>query len=267
MKLERFFGMSSGYVLDFSNRTFQEFIYDSVGIDIYSEKYDYASGSKANRLRAFWSEEQNHLVAALLEDLLEYWKTNKLLEMDEITQPESSLYDECQLIVGRLRQSAPVQAPDAIKPYTSEKDFSRLAESIRQSIDRNEPELALDRLHTFTVKYIRHLCDERGIGYDRKIPLHGLFGMYVKALKKAGELESEMTERILKSSISILESFNRVRNEKSFAHDNPLLNHQEALLIFNIVSSSIRFLEALEDDDYEIADDEIDTLKDDGIPF
>lgn len=32
--LERLFGMSSGYVLDFSNRTFEEFIFDSVGISI-----------------------------------------------------------------------------------------------------------------------------------------------------------------------------------------------------------------------------------------
>lgn len=45
-KLERALGMGSGYVLDFSNRTFEEFIFDSVGIDIYDNKYDYESGSK-----------------------------------------------------------------------------------------------------------------------------------------------------------------------------------------------------------------------------
>lgn len=52
-KLERALGMGSGYVPDFSNRTFEEFILESVGIEIYDEKYDYASGSKANRMRAF----------------------------------------------------------------------------------------------------------------------------------------------------------------------------------------------------------------------
>ncbi|MCY1385081.1 hypothetical protein D9M69_734170 [compost metagenome] len=55
-----------------------------------------------------------------------------------------------------------------------------------------------------------------------------------------------MTERIVKSSISVLESFNDVRNNKSLAHDNPLLNYEESLLIFNHVASSIRFIKALE---------------------
>ena len=55
-----------------------------------------------------------------------------------------------------------------------------------------------------------------------------------------------MTERILKSSISTLEAFNDIRNNKSFAHDNPLLNYDEALLIFNHVASVIRFITELE---------------------
>ena len=37
-ELEQLFGMSSGYVLAFSNRTFDEFIFESVGLDIYSDK-------------------------------------------------------------------------------------------------------------------------------------------------------------------------------------------------------------------------------------
>lgn len=48
--LERLFDMGSGYVLDFSNRTFEEFVFDSSGKGIYDTKYDSGSGSKANRL-------------------------------------------------------------------------------------------------------------------------------------------------------------------------------------------------------------------------
>ena len=40
LKLEKAFDMGGGYVLDFSNRTFEEFILDSVKIDIYTERYD-----------------------------------------------------------------------------------------------------------------------------------------------------------------------------------------------------------------------------------
>lgn len=52
-KLEREFGMASGYVLNFSNRTFDEFFREIVGVDIYNQRYDKGSGSKANRMRAF----------------------------------------------------------------------------------------------------------------------------------------------------------------------------------------------------------------------
>jgi hypothetical protein len=68
----------------------------------------------------------------------------------------------------------------------------------------------------------------------------------VKRLRDAGHLESLMTERILKSSISVLEAFSDVRNNKSLAHDNPILNYEESLLIFNHVASSIRFIKSIE---------------------
>ena len=64
LKLEKLLDMRSGYVLDFSNRTFQEFILDNSGLDIYDTKYEHASGSKANRLRAFWRKESNYVVGA-----------------------------------------------------------------------------------------------------------------------------------------------------------------------------------------------------------
>ena len=37
-----------------------------------------------------------------------------------------------------------------------------------------------------------------------------------------------------------------MRNNKSLAHDNPILNYEESLLIFNHVAASVRFIKALE---------------------
>ena len=81
----------------------------------------------------------------------------------------------------------------------------------------------------------------------REKALHSLFGEYVKRLRDGGHLESEMTARILKSSISVFEAFNDVRNNQSLAHDNPILNYDESLLIFNHVASSVRFIKAVEE--------------------
>jgi hypothetical protein len=70
-RFEQFLGMSSGYVLDFSNRTFAEFILESTGRQIYTPHYEYGSGSKANRLRAFWQKEENSIVGKLMGDILD----------------------------------------------------------------------------------------------------------------------------------------------------------------------------------------------------
>jgi Abortive infection C-terminus len=93
-----------------------------------------------------------------------------------------------------------------------------------------------------------------------------LFGEYVKRLRHDGYLESEMTARILKSSISVLEAFNDVRNNRSLAHDNPILNYDESLLIFNHVASSIRFIKSLEER-IKSATATTATSIDDDIPF
>jgi hypothetical protein len=55
-----------------------------------------------------------------------------------------------------------------------------------------------------------------------------------------------MSERILKYSIHVIESFNDIRNNKSFAHDNPILNYSESVLIFNNITNSIKFIESVE---------------------
>ena len=49
-KIEKLLKMGDGYVLDFSNETFQEFITESVGVDIYEDKYAYFGIKSLNTL-------------------------------------------------------------------------------------------------------------------------------------------------------------------------------------------------------------------------
>jgi len=77
-KLESYLEMKTGYVCDFSNRTFEEFVREHTGVEIYSDKY---SGSKATRLRAFWDKQSNRLVAKLLGEMIEYWKDQKAVPL------------------------------------------------------------------------------------------------------------------------------------------------------------------------------------------
>ena len=76
--------------------------------------------------------------------------------------------------------------------------------------------------------------------------LNAIFGKYVKFIVANEKIESQMTERILKYSIHVIEAFNDIRNNRSFAHDNQILNYSESVLIFNNVTNSIKFIETIE---------------------
>lgn len=72
-KLERELSMGGGYVLDFSNRTFEEFFREVVGVAIYDAQFSEGSGSKANRMRAFWRIASGKQLQLMLNGLLEGW--------------------------------------------------------------------------------------------------------------------------------------------------------------------------------------------------
>lgn len=235
--LERLLDMGTGYVLGFSNRTFHEFFVDTVGIDIYDSKYDYGSGSKANRLRAFWSAQPDHIVARAMSPMIE------LIELD--FNPDPELVGKTKDILKRLGGAAAVDDLDALAANVTDQDFEKLAHTVHDSINAGEPEVGLDRLHTFVSHYVMALAKSERIVASKDKPLHSIFGELVRALRARGAIETEMAERILKSTISTLESFNQVRNDRSLAHPNPLLRFDEALLIFRHVASTIRFLKAV----------------------
>jgi hypothetical protein len=240
-KLERLFRMGGGYVLNFTDRTFSEFFEEHTCRDIDAAVYRERGTSKANRLRGFWKVEGNHLVGKVIQALILYGQAENCLDDGE---PGST--DDCWTIANRMMRDSPVAELDALTATADERDFEAVARHVREAIEKNLPEAALDRLHTFVIKYVRTLCEQRGIEVSRDKALHSIFGEYVKRLRDAGQLESLMTERILKSSISVLEAFSDVRNNKSLAHDNPILNYEESLLIFNHIASSIRFIKSIE---------------------
>lgn len=273
LKLEKFFEMEGGYVLDFSNRTLSNFVFETLNLELYSDNYADFGESKANRLRAIWKKENNYTVGKLTAEMLEYWRDKKLMSYGQITQPEQNLFDECHKIASKLMEDTIVEEIDVIREVVDDRDFSLLAKSIRESIEKNEPEVALDRLHTYVMKFIRQLCENHKIAISKDESLNALFGKYVKFIVANEKVESQMTERILKYSIHVIEAFNDIRNNKSFAHDNPILNYAESVLIFNNVTNSIKFIESVEkkieqeNKKEEVANVETETEFWDDLPF
>ena len=76
--IDELFGMSSGYVLDFTNSTFADFFRREVGIDIYDNAYGIYGSSKGKHLRAFLTIGQPRAIAKALTALWEYRETDRL---------------------------------------------------------------------------------------------------------------------------------------------------------------------------------------------
>lgn len=100
--LEKLFDMQGGYVLDFSNAKFQQFIFNTFNVDIYSSKYSIYGDSKAKRLRAFWDLESNQTVGKLIVELLEVWDTEKTLKNEKLTENDKSLKEKAIIIANKL---------------------------------------------------------------------------------------------------------------------------------------------------------------------
>ena len=109
-KLEHLFGMSTGYVLDFSNATFQDFILTSVGIDVDDR---YPQGSKATRLRTFWQREDDETVAKLTLEMLDRWQTSELMA-GGIAEADLNIYDKVLEELSALQPDEPAPTADEI---------------------------------------------------------------------------------------------------------------------------------------------------------
>ncbi len=265
-RLETFLDMGGGYVLNFSNNTLQRFVHDAIGVDIYNAKYDNGgTTSKANRIRGVWDKESDYQVGLLIEAFTKYWC--EFIGGSQISNEQYDLLKNCEALAHKLKSESLGAQIQVIQATSDDINFHKLAKQVREAIERNEPETALDRLHTYTVKFVRELCDKHGIAYDKDKPLHSFFGEYVKHLSKSGLIKSVMTERILKTAISNLEAFNDVRNNQSFAHDNSILNYHESLLIFKNISSIVEFINSIEEPTVKAAKAADKNSFEDDLPF
>lgn len=110
---EDLFGMSGGYVLDFSNATFAQFFREVTSVNIYSPKYADMGDSKGKRLRTFWEKEPDPVVGKVLSSLLDVYHYSK--KPEDIDQQRVK---KAQEVVQRLTGKSPSAA-------STESDFLR----------------------------------------------------------------------------------------------------------------------------------------------
>ncbi len=243
---EGLFGMDSGYVLDFSNSTFARFIAETINLDIYDGDGYQEYCSKANKLRQIWSKEPNAVVGKLMDELLNYYEDYHNRMEEPLSEQQNKTINELRTVTKKL-----MGTDITINlPHKSEETLQTLMEDINDSLARNKPTLVLDRLHTFATKLLRQACIDNDInvldGKGNYLPLHSLAGMLKKKYEKDQIFESSFTLRALQNSISLFDSYNDIRNTKSYAHDNEILNSIEADFVVRAMANVITFIDKIE---------------------
>ena len=243
--LEALFEMQSGYVMDFSNNSFARFVGDVINLDVY-EGVGYADySSKANKLRQIWSNEPDSVVGTLLTALLSHCEDYKT-RRDALTDYDAKKIGELRLVAERLKgNQLTVELPQK-----NEETLQTLKEDINSALARNKPELVLDRLHTFSTKLLRQVCSDNGIttvnNKGDNLPLQSLAGMLKKKYEQEPIFQSSFTPVAIQNSIMMFDRYNAIRNDQSYAHDNPILDAMEAEFAVRIMADVVLFIDKAE---------------------
>ena len=156
--LEKFLGMSGGYVLDFSDRTFGEFVFEAIEIDIHDEKYTSEGTSKAKKLRMFWKMEPDHIVGKLLLALIEHGESLS----NEEDAARRALATKCRDIATHLLAGSP--SFGALKEHAEKLNANHLKAQIRRmeaSVDA-DPSLAIGTAKELIETCCKTILAERG---------------------------------------------------------------------------------------------------------
>lgn len=220
--LESLLRMSNGYVLGFSDRTFADFFKD-YRVDIYSDKYHSSerSGSKANRLRAFWDIESDSLVADVLQGLLEH----SYLENSESFHQPMKQWEDCEGIIKRLQ--ATKVSLDSLKKVTEKLDLHSIDKQIKrmeESVEK-DPDLAIGTSKELIESCCKTILHEMNIPFDeKKTDLPQLSKLTLENLKLTPETVdpkakgAEVTKRLLGNLGQIAHGMAELRNLYGTGH-------------------------------------------------
>ena len=241
---DRIFGSGGGYVLDFSDRSMAEWFEETCGLQIFQPRFQGEGSSKGKTLRGFVAVAEPRFVARVLRALWAYRCSLKDFTENDPAD-EARLTAWLEQFVAELDAASSMQIEDAIRNFSDDTTLAKLRASIAEDLIAEKPDIALDRVHTYCVKRLRHLLAAKGKPFDTGTPLDALFGAYGRILKETGAI-SEFALPTLRAQHKLFDGLNQARNKRSLAHDNELLDPSEAQFVIDCTLASLAFIERIE---------------------
>jgi len=218
-KVDEIFDMTSGYVLDFSNRTFAEFFEDEFRVDIDDARYEANGTSKANRLRTFLAQADLGLVEAVLRKLMEHKQnlsayTNPLVyDDDSANAAEKSERDGQRLesLILELQSSSELVATQELQRFAEVINFDTVNRDLARAKDtaRSDPEDAITSACSTLESVFRSILVELGEPLPSKKDIQVLYGA-VKGPLGLSTSRDDLPDTIRQDVLTILSGLQTV---------------------------------------------------------
>lgn len=233
--VNRYLGVTGGYLADFSYRTHHDFYveYCDLCYDTYS-----MPGTTRARFETILEGETPANQAKILRGVLAKYPPDPQVWNSRTKE----LHDELLAIAGRLEGTCPVSS---LSPAITSAVVERAIADAELLLNTEGATSAVDRLHTALHGYLKAVCDAAGIAHSPSALMSGLFSLIRAQHPAFADLGPRRQEilLILRSMSGIMDAMNPIRNESSVAHPNrDLLESPEASLVINTARTILHYL-------------------------
>lgn len=238
--VNRYIGVSGGYLGDFSYRTHAEF-YPGYG-DLDIDPLELSGMTTRERyiqiLKNLNPADQAKLIRGTVERFPVEAENGPATRTNELWEKYVAIAMRLEKAPG-TRKSVRVVVPDGTG------EVVKLA--LADAYDAANPVSSVDRVHTALHGHLQALCDAAQIQYQHDAPMTVL-------LKELRESQTQLqgrgpsaapVARVLNSCAAILDALNPIRNQASVAHPNKeLIDKEEAMFVLDVAASLFNYLEA-----------------------
>ncbi|MBE3142678.1 MAG: abortive infection family protein [Planctomycetes bacterium] len=236
--VNRYIGVSGGYLGDFSYRTHTEFYPMYCNLDINPNQLE---GTTRERFIEIIKGSPPDIQAKILRGVLQRFPLDA--EYKSATRT-TGLFEQLESVISRLENASPISSPSLRITSTA---VEQAISDTEIMIQTGSPISGVDRIHTALHGYLCAVCDRVKIPYSKDDSMAKLF----KALRQNHPAlinlgaRSQDIERILQSSACIMDALNPIRNNASIAHPNQdLLDKEEAMLVINVARTLLHYLDS-----------------------
>jgi hypothetical protein len=233
--VNRYIGVSGGYLGDFSYRTHADFYPEYCNLDIDPYQYE---GTTRQRFETILEMSPAHVQAKIVRGILEKYPPKGG------DTGMATLRDDFLKLANQLEASTSVSF--ATTTVTCEV-VERAINDAETLIRTHGATSGVDRIHTALHGYLRALCDDSFIAHEDNATMTALFKKLRAehpAFKEDGPRVQDIVQ-IMRAMSAIMDALNPIRNNASIAHPNgTLLDEPEAMLSINAARTILHYLDS-----------------------